>query len=145
MILKAHDCNSPHPTTLSSVVSHGSVHASAQTLRIAKQKSLSHARLVLLSPSHSFVTEFQGMWSSAGGKVCIRAVMIQGVLGWFFSSPPANKSTHRGTSSLAGSRAVTSLAVGLLFWLGGDGSELRLQLHCTLLFGTLELHQDFRW
>lgn len=131
------------PTPLSSVVSH--VHASAQSLRITKQKSLSHARLVLSSLNHSFVAGLRGMWSSAGDKVCIRAVMIQGVLGWFFSFPPANKNTHRGISSLAGSRAVTPLAVRLLFWRGGDGSELRLQLHCTLLFGTLELHQYFRW
>lgn len=132
------------PTTLSSVVLHVSVHASAQSLRITKQKSLSHARLVLLSPNHSFVAGLRGMWSSAGDQVCIRAVMIQGVLGWFFLS-------HQPIRMLTEALLLWQEAGQLLLWLsgsssdGGDGSELRLQFHCTLWFGTLELHQYFRW
>lgn len=115
------------PTPISSAVSHVSVHASAQSLRITNQKSLSHARLGLLSPSQSFVAGLRGMWPSAGNKVCIRAVMIQGLLGWFFFIP------HQPIRALT-EPLLWQEAGQILLWQSGSSSgvvEMAVNLPCS--------------
>lgn len=145
MNLKAYDCWASHPQTTSQCyITHicpwfcttPEDHAAKVPVWCRSSAAITKPKLCSRASRYVLV----------GDKVCVSAVMIQGGLGlwFFFSFLSANKSTQRDTSSLAGSRAVTPLASGLLFWSSRDGSELCLQLCHSVLFSTLELHQAFR-